>query len=520
MTSATSPNGAFADSTCTVQAARDLKEHPVTSASGTTAVLPEIYLPLIGGEFVEPPTETFDAVNPSTGELLSKIPRCGQAEIDRAVTAAHTAFPAWSARHAGERAALLFKLADWIDANARRLIHVDALDIGRTVQELPYDYYLAAGQYRFFASAVAAHDGWNSSSPAGWMIARREPLGVIGQIIPWNVPAIMVAFKIAPALAAGNTVVLKPDENASLSTLELCRAIAEIFPPGVVNVVPGMGEEAGAALTGHSGVAKLAFTGSAEVGRLIAHAGAERLVPVSLELGGKSPNIVFPDADDLDRVVANATFAAIFCNGQSCLAGTRLFLHSDIYDDALSRLKTAFESVPMGSPLDPATRLGPLISDKQGARVLDYIRSGLEESTLVTGGGQVKVNGNESGVFIQPTLFETTNDSRISQEEIFGPVLSVIRWDDWDDMIAQANDTTYGLAAGLYTSNLANAMKTADRLQAGSVWVNAYVNLHPGSPFGGYKESGIGRENCKETLDMYSTLKTVVLSQQVPPPMM
>lgn len=482
--------------------------------------LPATCLPLIGGEFVEPPTETFDAVNASTGERLATIARCGAPEIDRAVAAAQAAFPAWSNTQPGQRAALLFKLADWIDANVERLIHIDALDIGRTVHELPYDYYLASGQYRFFASAIAAHDGWNSTSAAGWMVAKREPLGVVGQIIPWNVPAIMVAFKIAPALAAGNTVVLKPDENASLSTLALCTALAEIFPPGVVNVVPGMGEEAGAALSAHDGVAKLAFTGSAEIGRLIAHAGADRLIPVSLELGGKSPNIVFPDVDDLDLVVANATFAAIFCNGQSCLAGTRLFVHDDVYNDALSRLKTAFENVRLGSPLDPATRLGPLISAKQGTRVLDYIRSGHEDSTLVTGGEQTTIEGSEHGVFIQPTLFETTNDTRISREEIFGPVLSVIRWSDWDEMINQANDTTYGLAAGLYTSNLANAMKTADRLQAGSVWVNAYVNLNPGAPFGGYKDSGIGRENCKETLDMYTRLKTVMLSQQVPPPMM
>ncbi|MET7992141.1 aldehyde dehydrogenase family protein [Amycolatopsis sp. NPDC005232] len=477
-------------------------------------------LPLIGGEFVEPAVDTFDAINPTTGELLATIPRCGAAEIDRAVAAARAAFPGWSGRPAGERAAMLFKLADWIDANVAQLIHLDAIDIGRTVHELPYDYYLAGGQYRFFASAIAAHDGWNSSSAAGWMVAKREPLGVVGQIIPWNVPAIMVAFKIAPALAAGNTVVLKPDENASLSTLHLCTALAEIFPPGVVNVVPGMGEEAGAALTAHPGVAKLAFTGSAEVGRLIAAAGAERLIPVSLELGGKSPNIVFPDVDDLDLVIANATFGAIFCNGQSCLAGTRLFVHDAVYDEAIPLLKNAFDGVRLGSPLDPATRLGPLVSAKQGEQVLDYISSGKETANLITGGERAEVAGGENGVFIQPTLFETTNDTRIAREEIFGPVLSVIRWRDWDDMIAQANDTAYGLAAGLYTSNLANAMRTADALEAGSVWVNAYVNLNPGAPFGGYKESGLGRENCKETLDMYSTLKTIMLSTQVPPPMM
>jgi acyl-CoA reductase-like NAD-dependent aldehyde dehydrogenase len=477
------------------------------------------YEPLIGGERRSFTDETFPAVDAATGRQIATLTRSGKAEIDAAVAAAKAAFPAWSATPVPERARKLHQLADWVEQNLERLAAIDTMDIGRTIFETPLDHRIAIGQYRFFASAVMSHYGWNQSVPGGWAIAKREPIGVMGQIIPWNVPAIMVAFKLAPALAAGNTLVLKPDENASLSTMELCGILAEIFPPGVVNVVPGMGHEAGAALTAHPDVDKLAFTGSAEVGRLVAHAGAERLVPVSLELGGKSPNIVFPDVEDIDRVVDNATFAATYCNGQSCLAGTRLFVHDDLYDTFLGKLRASFEGVLVGSPSDPATRLGCLVSAKQGERVLDYIASGKREANLVTGGGRASVAGAEHGYFIEPTVFETGNDTRIAQEEIFGPVLSVIRWKDYDALIEQANDVNYALAAGVYTTNLKNAMRTADRLKAGSVWVNQYFNLVDGSPFGGYRGSGLGREYCAETLDMYTQLKSVVLAEELPPPL-
>ncbi|MGP4015023.1 aldehyde dehydrogenase family protein [Saccharopolyspora sp. 5N708] len=476
------------------------------------------YAPLINGEFRSHTDETFDAVDASTGERLATITRSGKADIDAAVAAAKAAFPAWAATSREERSRLLLTVADWVEANVERLIGIDAHDIGRTLFELPQDYVQAIGQYRYFAAAVMTHDGWSMSYPGGWGIAKREPYGVVGQIIPWNVPAIMTAFKLAPALAAGNTVVLKPDENASLSTLELARQLAEVFPPGVVNVVPGYGEEAGAALTAHPDVAKLAFTGSPQVGRIVAHAGAERLVPVSLELGGKSPNIVFPDIDDIDAVVDNTTFASTFCNGQSCLAGTRLFVHDDLYPTFIEKLVKAYENIRIGSPLDPETRLGGLVSAEQGERVLGYIEAGKAEADLLTGGKRVTVPGNEHGYFIQPTIFETKNSARIAQEEIFGPVLSLIRWDDFDTMIEQANDVRYGLASGVYTSNLRNAMRTADRLRAGQVWVNKYVNLVDGQPFGGYKESGIGREVGRETLDMYTQLKSIMFNEQVPSP--
>ena len=477
------------------------------------------YGAFINNRFERIAGESFPATHAGTGETLARIARCGKAEVDSAVAAAARAFAGWRATSAEERMAMLLKLADAVEADLPRLARIDAVDIGRRLFETGLDHQFAISQYRYFAAAAITHEGFGRPIPNGYLVAKREPYGVCGQIIPWNVPAIMAAFKIAPAVAAGNTVVLKPDEHASLSTLELCRHIAEIFPPGVINVVPGLGEEAGAALTAHPGVAKLAFTGSSEVGRLISHAGADRLVPVSLELGGKSPNIIFPDVDDINAVVDNALFATLYCNGQSCLAGTRLFVHDAIYDAVMERLVAGAERIKVGNALDEGTVLSGLVSAKQGKRVLDYIDIGRQEGArLMAGGKRVTVEGQEAGYFVAPTIFEARNDMRIAQEEIFGPVLSVIRWKDYEQMISEANGVRFGLAAGLYTSNLHNAWETADRLQAGSVWINHYFNLASGSPFGGFKESGIGSEYCHETLNMYTHLKAVTVQTRVNPP--
>lgn len=484
-----------------------------------TMQLDERYLPLIGGSFQARSDAWFDAIEPATGAHLAKIARCGADEIDAAARAAREALPGWRATPAAERAQCLLRLADAIAADIDRLAEIDARDIGRRLAETRMDHQFAISQYRYFAAAVVTMEDFGGPTPNGHFIAMREPIGVCGQIIPWNVPAIMTAFKLAPALAAGNTVVLKPDENASLSTLVLAQKLADIFPPGVVNVVPGFGEEAGAALTAHPHIAKIAFTGSSEIGRVVATAGAQRLVPVSLELGGKSPNIVFPDIEDLDAVVDNAAFAATFCNGQSCLAGTRLFVHDDIYATFVDKLAAGFSQLRVGSPVAADTQLGCLVSAKQGQRVLDYIDVGRREGArLLAGGRRVEVPEHGHGYFIAPTLFEATNDMRIAQEEIFGPVLSVIRWNDFDRMIHEANDVRYGLAAGIYTSNLKHALRTAKALDVGSVWINQYANLMSGAPFGGNKDSGIGREVCRETLHMYSHLKTVALSTEVPAP--
>ncbi|SEE36054.1 aldehyde dehydrogenase [Streptomyces sp. KS_5] len=479
----------------------------------------DAYGPFINGAFQPVRGDTLDAVAPATGDLLSKISRGDAQDIDEAVAAASAAFPAWRALSYEERSALLIRFADALTENAERLAAIDALDTGRRLFETRLDYQLAASQYRYFAGAVLTHEGMGRPMPGGYMIAKREPLGVCGQIIPWNVPAIMTSFKLAPALAAGNTVVLKPDENASISTMEAAKLAAEIFPAGVINVVPGRGAEAGAALTAHPDVDKLAFTGSTEVGRLVGTAAAKRLIPATLELGGKSPNIVFPDIDDVDAVADNVLYGAMWHNGQVCFGGTRVFVHDDIYDRFMPRLIERAESLTVGGPFDDTARLTCLVSEKQATRVLGYIDIGKNEGAkLLTGGERVTVEGNEQGYFIQPTIFEATNDMRIAQEEIFGPVICVIRWNDVETLVQEANDTQFGLAAGIYTRDLKNAMDTADRLQAGSVWINSYANLVPGLPFGGYKDSGLGREFSHEALNMYSQLKAVAVQYEVGAP--
>jgi aldehyde dehydrogenase (NAD+) len=491
----------------------------MSSQSASNLGLSSAYGAFINNEFQPVRGAVFPAVAAATGRHLAEIARCGPQEVEAAVLAAELAFPAWSAVPPEERASYLHKLADAIEHNAARFTMIDTLDIGRGLWETRIDHAIAVSQYRYFAAAAITHEGFGRPIPDGYLVAKREPYGVCGQIIPWNVPAIMASFKIAPAVAAGNTVVLKPDENASLSTLELCKLIAEIFPPGVINVVPGMGEEAGAALTAHSRVAKLAFTGSSDVGRIVSAAGANRLVPVSLELGGKSPNIIFPDIEtaDIDAIVDNVTFASMYCNGQSCLAGTRLFIHDAIYDDFMAKLIASMRRIRVADPAGEGPLLGCVVSARQGQRVQAYIDIGREQASLATGGERVNVAGCDAGWFFEPTVFETTNDSRIAQEEIFGPVLSVIRWNDYERMIRDANNVRYGLAAGIYTTNLKHAMATADRLQAGNIWINNYFNLASGSPFGGFKESGIGSEYCHETLNMYTHLKAVTIQTQVKP---
>ncbi|ELI6434083.1 aldehyde dehydrogenase family protein [Aeromonas salmonicida] len=480
-------------------------------------ILDKAYGPLINGVLELNGVDIHPVTSPSTGEILAELHYCNERDVERAVLAAEAAFPAWKALGQQVRACLVLQLADVLENDLERMAQIDALDVGRCISEVRRDYQTAVRHYRYFAAVVMGHEDSGRSIADGYSLAKREPLGVCGQIIPWNAPAIMAAFKLAPALVTGNTVVLKADENASLSTLELGKMIANIFPAGVVNIITGLGHVAGAALTGNQKVRKLSFTGSTEVGKLVAKAAAERLVPVTLELGGKSPNIVFPDIEDMDAVVDNVTFAAIHNNGQSCLAGTRLFVHADIYDRFSTRLVASFERVRIGSPLAEQSRISCLVSEKQGERVLAYIQTGLEEgATLLTGGKRHVVTGCEHGYFIEPTIFAAKNDMRICQEEIFGPVLTLIKWSDYDEMITQANDSEYGLASGIYTRSLKNAMETADRLEAGSVWINRYSNISDGTAFGGYKNSGIGREFCKETLNAYTQIKTITLQTELP----
>jgi aldehyde dehydrogenase (NAD+) len=482
--------------------------------------LEDLYTPFIDNRFVEcPDAERFSAVDPATGEVLSRIVCGTKAHIDAAVSAAQRAFPSWAATPPEERSRLLLRLADAVEADSARLAMIDCRDIGRRPAETAFDQAFAVSQYRYFAGALLTFEGVTRPIRNGLFTTRFEPLGVCALIIPWNGPTILTACKLGPALAAGNTVVLKPDENASLSTMELCKKLATILPPGVVNVVPGFGIDVGAYLVRHPGIRKISFTGSTSVGREVAQVGATALIPVTLELGGKSPNIVFPDVEDLDAVVDNTAFACMFGNGQGCLSGTRLFLHADIYTRFLDKLLERLASAKVGAPLDETAKITCLVSEKQGRHVTGLIEAGVNTgATLRIGGARVRVPEASHGWFIEPTVLETTNDNIAARREIFGPVLSVLKWDNFERMIREANDTDYGLASGIYTGSIASALRAADALQAGSVWVNQYFNLASGMPFGGYKQSGLGREMSHDTLRYFSQVKTVVIAADVPQP--
>ncbi|MGP3962976.1 aldehyde dehydrogenase family protein [Nonomuraea sp. 3N208] len=477
---------------------------------------------LIGGEWVESRTgETLESVDPATGRKLTTIARGDSADVDRAVGAARGAFesPAWRDISPLDRGRLLNNLAELIEEHADELALIEAHDNGKPVKVArAVDVGSSAKLFRYFAGWPSKFEGSTVPvSPRGGLkilnYTLHEPIGVVGAIVPWNFPMSMACWKLAPALATGNTVVLKPAEETSLSTLRLAELIQEAgFPDGVVNVITGTGAEAGAALADHPGVDKIAFTGSTEVGRLVARAATGNLKKVSLELGGKSPHIVLPDADPAQ--VAEAAADAIFFNqGQTCTAGSRLYVHKRIYDEVMAALVERARRIVVGPGTDPGTEMGPLVSAKQLARVGEYIVSGRQEGAeLATGGGRPDGLGEDyrDGFFLQPTIFvETDHSMRVVREEIFGPVLVAMEWNDIDDLVAKANDTPYGLSAGVWTQDLKMAHRIAAAIRAGTVWVNCYNLTDPGSPFGGYKQSGWGREMGREVLEHYTETKSV-----------
>ena len=477
------------------------------------------YGPFINGEIVEAADGYIDVVNAATGEVLAQIGRGGKEDIDRAVKAARAAFPGWAETSIEERSALLNKVADVLEENQDRLKMIESMDTGRALHEFDIDYQLAINQFRYMASAVLTHyDGESRPVENGYLITKKEPLGVCAQIIPWNVPMIMTSFKLAPALATGNTIVLKPAEDACLSVIELGKLLADVLPKGVVNIVPGLGTEAGQSLIDHPDIDKLAFTGSVNVGRLVGKTAGERILPVTLELGGKAPHIVFPDVN-IDAAVENATLGYTFFNGESCILGTRLLVHDDIYDEFVEKLIERAKQVKIGPPTERSTRLASIINEKQGKRVLNYFDIAREEGAkILYGGNRVTVPGHEHGYFIEPTIIEAEPNMRIAQEEIFGPAATVTRWSDVEEVIKIANDVDYGLAAGIMTEDLESAMAVANKVEAGSVWINSYFNFQSGAPFGGFKNSGVGREHGKEALDAYSQSKTIVAGYKLPPP--
>ena len=469
----------------------------------------------IDGEFVPSLSgKTFKSINPATEEVLVEVAEAEAPDIDRAVKAARRAFESgpWSRMSAAERSRLLYRLADLMEEHKLQLAQLETLDNGKPIREsLNADLPLAIEHIRYYAGWPTKVVGQTIPVAGTYFnYTRHEPVGVVGQIIPWNFPLLMACWKIGAALAMGCTVVLKPAEQTPLSALYLAKLIQEAgFPPGVVNVVPGFGETAGQALVEHPDVNKIAFTGSTEVGKLIMRNAAATLKRVTLELGGKSPNIILPDAD-MSRAIPGAFMGIMFNQGQVCCAGSRLFVQKKAYDNVVADLVSLAKKIRQGPGLDQGTEMGPLVSDEQEKRVLGYIEKGVEEGAeVLVGGGKA----TDRGYFVQPTIFANVRDDMtIAREEIFGPVVAAMPFEDLDEVIARANDTEYGLAAGVWTENIRNAHYIASKLKAGTVWVNCYNVFDAAAPFGGYKQSGIGREMGSYALNNYTEVKDVWIS--------
>jgi acyl-CoA reductase-like NAD-dependent aldehyde dehydrogenase len=469
---------------------------------------------LIGAERPEAADgRTFVTLDPATGREIAQVSHAGAQDVQRAVQAARAAFAdgPWASMPAAGREGLMRALADAIEAHAEELAQIESLDNGKPVGLAQYvDVNGAIGHLRYFAGWPTKIEGGvlPVTAPNMHCYTRREPVGVCGQIIPWNFPLLMAAWKLGPALAAGCTVVLKPAEQTPLSALRIGELALEVgFPPGVLNVLTGDGET-GAALVDHPDVDKIAFTGSTAVGREIGAKAGGALKRVTLELGGKSPNVILPDAD-IDAAI-NGSYQAIYFNsGQACNAGSRLFVPAERFDEVMSGLAAQAEKARLGPGLDPATQLGPLVSAEQHERVMGYIEAGRAEGAEVVSGGEAALT-DSGGYFIAPTLFSTTSDElRISREEIFGPVLVASPYDSLEEVAARANESEYGLAAGVWTRDLSSAHRLAAMLRAGMVYINTWGVVDPSAPFGGFKASGIGREHGHDGLDAYLETKTV-----------
>lgn len=471
---------------------------------------------LINGEFVASKSgKTFDTINPATGEVITKVYEADKEDIDLAVKAARTAYEGeWKKVSPKNRERLLHKLADLIEQNAEELAQLETLDNGKPIRESMFvDVPVTADHFRYYAGWATKVHGETLPVSAGnfFTYTLREPVGVVGQIIPWNFPLLMAAWKIAAAIACGNCIVLKPAEQTPLTALRLGELIMEAgFPKGVINICPGFGETAGAALSSHMDVDKVAFTGEHNTGRKILQASCGNLKRVSLELGGKSPNVVFSDGD-LDAALNGCMGSVFFNQGQVCCAGTRLFVEKNIYDNFIGKLSDKVKGIKLGAGLDLNSQMGPLVSEEQLNRVTGYLDIGKKEGAKpLTGGNRAKGADLDKGYFVEPTVFANVNNKmRVAQEEIFGPVVSAIPFNDLNDAVFQGNETTYGLAAGIWTKDVKKAHGVAKALKAGTVWVNCYNVFDPSAPFGGYKQSGFGREGGIHALELYTQIKTV-----------
>lgn len=457
--------------------------------------------------------ELITSYAPSNNQKLAEFVDAVDEDVDLAVEAAQAALPEWKKMTLVERSNLLLKIADAIDAKLDHLAMVETMDNGKPIRETTtVDVPLAADHFRYFAGVIRSEEGSAQVFDENTLsIVIQEPVGVVGQIIPWNFPILMAAWKIAPALAAGNTIVIHPSSSTSLSLLEMTKIIGPMLPKGVLNVITGKGAKSGEYMLHHEGFNKLAFTGSTEIGYNVAKAAANRLIPATLELGGKSANIFFDDMP-FDKAVEGAELGILFNQGQVCCAGSRIFVQEGIYDKFVARLKEKFEAVVVGEAWKPETQMGAQVNQRQVDKILEAVEVGRKEgATILTGGHQLQ-GELANGCFVAPTLLtDVTNDMTVAQEEIFGPVAVVIKFKTMDEVIKLANDSDYGLGGGVWTTNLNTALKVSRGIETGRIWVNTYNQIPAGSPFGGYKKSGIGRETHKEILGAYTQTKNIYI---------
>ena len=477
----------------------------------------------IDGKFVDALSgETLPTLNPHDNTVITHVAMAGRADVDLAVAAAQRAFPAWSRIAAADRGRILLRLADLIEANAAELARLESLDTGHPLKDSRFlDVPRTAGCYRYFGGMADKFQGETIPVEAGFLnYTLREPVGVVGQVVPWNFPLMFTSWKMAPALAAGNCVVLKPAEITPLSSLKIAELMAEAgMPPGVVNIVPGLGHVAGQYIAEHPGIAKVAFTGSTATGKRIIEASAGNLKKIQLELGGKGPNIVFEDANLLAAV--NGSAWAIFHNqGQACIAGSRLVLHEKIADAFLEKFVPLAQSIRLGNPMDDTTEMGPLTSQQHRDRVLSYVDIARSQGGEVLTGGKAPGGSLSQGCYVEPTIVRAASyKDRIAQEEVFGPFVTVLTFKDDAEAMQIANGTDYGLGSGLWTGNVQRAHKFARDIHAGMVWVNCYKRVNPGSPFGGVGQSGYGREMGFDAMREYTQVKSVWINidAQIPP---
>ncbi|PNZ68276.1 aldehyde dehydrogenase family protein [Staphylococcus croceilyticus] len=476
----------------------------------------EKYDLFINGEFQPSESgETLTVTNPANSEDLAEVAKANKADVDKAVQAAHDAFDSWSKISKEERADYLLEISRRIHEKAEHFATIESLQNGKPYRETStIDIPQAANQYKYFASVLTTDEGTVNELDENTMsLVVNEPVGVVGAVVAWNFPFLLASWKLGPALAAGNTIVIQPSSSTPLSLIELAKIFQDVLPKGVVNIVTGKGSESGDAIFNHEGVDKLSFTGSTDVGYGVAKAGAERIVPTTLELGGKSANIIFDDAN-LDQVVEGVQLGILFNQGEVCSAGSRLLVQSSIYDTVMPKLKEAFENIKVGDPFDEDVKMSAQTGPEQLEKIESYIKIAEEDSSanILTGGHRITDNGLDKGYFFEPTIIELKDNShQLAQEEIFGPVVVVEKFEDEEEAVKIANDSEYGLAGGIFTTNINRALNVAKAMRTGRIWVNTYNQIPAGAPFGGYKKSGIGREVYKDAIKNYQQVKNIFI---------